>query len=241
MIMAVNTSIVLAVCPALLGALHIYSLISGDPDNCAPSVISSCVVLMMHQYVGCSVSEKKRMQVAREWWSQRIAIINSKQLNRIQRFLFFFCRWSHEALHLLQWKTLIRPTSGPAFALFSTGRYEQRLPTPPPLTFQDDPGWFCGVKQHMRDREVSAAQPRKLGIGQWLPVITGAGWLPRWLALWQWVLGRWAGRQLCLALQPHPTADHQPVHGTASECSAWKVRGLWVHWGGDVTVRKIVI
>lgn len=67
MIMAVNTSVVLAVCPALLGALHIYSLISGDPDDCAPSFISLCVVLMMHQYVGCSVSEKKRRQVAREW------------------------------------------------------------------------------------------------------------------------------------------------------------------------------
>lgn len=60
MIMAVNTSVVLAVCPALLGALHIYSLISGDPDDCAPSFISLCVVLMMHQYVGCSVSEKKK-------------------------------------------------------------------------------------------------------------------------------------------------------------------------------------
>lgn len=31
---------------------------------------------------------KKRVRVAKEWWSQRIVIINSKQLNWIQRFLF---------------------------------------------------------------------------------------------------------------------------------------------------------
>lgn len=69
---------------------------------------------------------------------------------------------------------------------------------PAPFTFQDDPGWFHGVKQRMKDREVSAAQPRKPGIGQWLPVITVAGWLPCSLAV---NVGRWAGRQLCLALQ----------------------------------------
>lgn len=191
MIMVVNTSVVLTVCLALLGALHIYYFWR-PRQPCTKFHI----IMRGTDYVpvyGLFHVRKKRMRVAKEWWSQRIVIINSKQLNWIQRFLFFFCRWSHEALHLLQWKTLIRPTSGLAFALFSTGRYEQRLPTPPPLTFQDDPGWFCGVKQHMRDREVSAAQPRKLGIGQWLPVITGAGWLPRLLARSLSGSERWGG------------------------------------------------
>lgn len=106
---------------------------------------------------------------------------------------------------------------------------------PAPPTFQDDPGWFHGVKRRMKDREVSAAQPRKPGIGQWLPVIAVAGWLPRSLAV---NVGRWAGGQLCLALQAPWDCRAPAPHGTASECSAWKVRGLWVHSGGEVLVRK---
>lgn len=91
----------------------------------------------------------------------------------------------------------------------------------------------------MRDREVSAAQPRELGIGQWLPVTPGAGGLPCSLAVsagevgWETAVPNPAATSDCRAPAP-------PWNCFRMFCL--KGEGAWgVHLGGGVTVRKIVV
>lgn len=65
---------------------------------------------------------------------------------------------------------------------------------------------------------MSAARPRKLGIGQWLPVITGFGRLP-FLPVRAGEVG-WETAVPSTAGQQHWPTELQSVHGTTSECSA---------------------